>query len=262
MKKFEGWLLCSDIDGTLLNSKGELSPENEQAIRYFQDNGGLFTLATGRDPSFLNRFEGQIQLNTYVILLNGNLLWDPRTETSVFQFQMEPEAVYAIARSALDCLPHYLRITFFTGENSATFITRETAPLNVILKQLKGPLLKVVFACECGEDAEKLQRFFRETYGGQYHFDLTWPLGLELFHQNGGKGPMVRKLKEFLPQITTTVCVGDFENDRSMLEEADIGYAPDNAMDLIKQIADRVTVSNGNHVIAAILKDLESEFLK
>ena len=45
---FDGYLLVSDMDGTLLNSKGKLSEENKRAIEYFVDNGGQFTLATGR----------------------------------------------------------------------------------------------------------------------------------------------------------------------------------------------------------------------
>lgn len=45
---FDGYLLVSDMDGTLLNSNGKLSEENKKAIEYFVDNGGQFTLATGR----------------------------------------------------------------------------------------------------------------------------------------------------------------------------------------------------------------------
>ena len=40
MKIFDGYLLVSDMDGTLLNSKGKLSEENKKAIEYFVDNGG------------------------------------------------------------------------------------------------------------------------------------------------------------------------------------------------------------------------------
>ena len=50
MAKFDGVLLASDMDYTLLNSKGELSPESRKSISYFMENGGLFTIATGRSP--------------------------------------------------------------------------------------------------------------------------------------------------------------------------------------------------------------------
>ena len=56
-KKFEGILICSDIDGTVFYHEPVLDrryvPENScRAIKYFQDNGGRFTFATGRFPQF------------------------------------------------------------------------------------------------------------------------------------------------------------------------------------------------------------------
>ena len=41
-------LLALDLDGTLLDSKGKISPENRTAIRRAEDLGVLVTIATGR----------------------------------------------------------------------------------------------------------------------------------------------------------------------------------------------------------------------
>ncbi len=49
--KFKGYLLCSDCDGTLTYGEEVLSEENVKAIKYFQKEGGIFTLAT---EDFLN----------------------------------------------------------------------------------------------------------------------------------------------------------------------------------------------------------------
>lgn len=37
MKSFKGYLMVSDMDGTLLNSKGIISQENIKAIMKFMD---------------------------------------------------------------------------------------------------------------------------------------------------------------------------------------------------------------------------------
>ena len=39
MNKFKGYLILSDIDGTLTNDRGQISAENAAAIRYFQEEG-------------------------------------------------------------------------------------------------------------------------------------------------------------------------------------------------------------------------------
>ena len=58
MQKFKGILFCTDLDGTLLPTDGqEVSARNMEAIRYFQSEGGLFTLATGRQPSWLEQWK-------------------------------------------------------------------------------------------------------------------------------------------------------------------------------------------------------------
>ena len=52
MGKFDGILLCSDFDGTFA-SNGVPIEANMKAIKYFRENGGLFTLASGRNYEFL-----------------------------------------------------------------------------------------------------------------------------------------------------------------------------------------------------------------
>ena len=52
------------------------------------------------------------------------------------------------------------------------------------------------------------------------------------------------------------MCVGDFENDISMIKEADIGYAVGNAADELKAVADRITVNAADGAIAKIIYEI------
>ena len=52
MKKFEGILITTDLDGTLLRNDKSVSRENLSAIEYFKENAGVFTFVTGR-PSVI-----------------------------------------------------------------------------------------------------------------------------------------------------------------------------------------------------------------
>ncbi|MBQ1272136.1 MAG: HAD hydrolase family protein, partial [Clostridia bacterium] len=51
MGRFDGILICSDVDGTLAEGKN-IPEKNLEALRYFQSEGGLFTLATGRPAGY------------------------------------------------------------------------------------------------------------------------------------------------------------------------------------------------------------------
>ena len=64
MGKYDGILLCTDFDGTLYFEKN-ITAENIEAIRCFQENGGFFTVATGRFPSFIKEFEPSVKPNTH-----------------------------------------------------------------------------------------------------------------------------------------------------------------------------------------------------
>ena len=50
MKKFEGILFCTDLDGTLYDDNKNVSRKNLEAIEYFKSEGGTFTFITGRVP--------------------------------------------------------------------------------------------------------------------------------------------------------------------------------------------------------------------
>ena len=52
------------------------------------------------------------------------------------------------------------------------------------------------------------------------------------------------------------MCVGDYENDISMLKEADLSYAVGNALPRVKESAVRITVTNNESALAKIISEL------
>lgn len=88
MGKFTGYLICTDCDGTLTYEPGKVSQENAEAIRYFQKEGGLFTLATGRFPDHAKLFEGQFKVNAPIVSLNGAVIYDEKRDRIIKTWHM------------------------------------------------------------------------------------------------------------------------------------------------------------------------------
>ena len=76
MKQFEGKLILTDLDGTYLYDDHHISAENRAAARFFMDNGGLFTVATGRSKAGMEHFFPELEINAPAILYNGSVIYD------------------------------------------------------------------------------------------------------------------------------------------------------------------------------------------
>lgn len=284
MGKFDGILICTDCDGTLTDANGELSEENAKAIKYFQEEGGRFTLATGRFPKHLDKYADKIRVNAPVISLNGVLLYDMEQEKSICDLPMQTEdsleVLEYINENWKGIWEYWIN---YLGSTSACYKPLEDKFESEILPMAEEYKRKF---CEASGDLEKrpvfqlmkevipektakivfvmpeemlrpLQKDLREKFGGRFHFDSSWANGLEMQGIKSSKGIAVKKLKECLGDIKLTVCVGDYDNDISMLKVADISYAVGNATEEVKNLADRVTVTNNESAIAKIINEIE-----
>jgi len=94
----------------------------------------------------------------------------------------------------------------------------------------------------------------------EYAVSRSWINGVELQRADADKGHSTRRLAEMLDGIKLLVCVGDFENDVSMIKRADIGYAVNDAIDSVLTAADRITERTcKDGALEEIIYELEKE---
>ena len=74
--RFDQAAILTDLDGTLFNSQGEVTRADRAAIRAFIAGGGLFAVATGREPHNARRHLPDVPLNGPSIVLNGAAVYD------------------------------------------------------------------------------------------------------------------------------------------------------------------------------------------
>ena len=83
MAKFSGILLVSDIDGTLIGGAPKVTKYNAERINYFIENGGLFTIATGRCVDACRAVLESVNLSAPAAMVNGTVIYDYAAEKVV-----------------------------------------------------------------------------------------------------------------------------------------------------------------------------------
>ncbi len=100
-------LIAMDLDGTLLNSYGEISKNNKEAIKKAIKMGIDIVLASGRMPSAIKSFSDEIRSNRYIIAGNGTLIYDTKDEKIIYDKFMEKEKVLNIIKICEDNSIYY-----------------------------------------------------------------------------------------------------------------------------------------------------------
>ena len=79
MPDFSDILLTVDYDRTLTAPDSSIPERNLEAIRYFMEHGGAFTVNTGRSVPMAKSFIGKVPVNVPLLLYNGSGAFDPNT---------------------------------------------------------------------------------------------------------------------------------------------------------------------------------------
>ena len=259
---FDGYLFLSDMDGTL-SDREHISQENAEAIRYFQSEGGLFTMATGRSPDYLHKFEDKVIPNCPVIAVNGTVIYDLAKEKLLFSSCLDDQA----AEPAVYAENNYdsflaASTTYDFREWAAIYKATDPGTFAEHAAGLPQPWYKLIIIVKA-EDSSQMLADLRSRFGHRYKFERSWPEGIEMHAISSGKEVCIEHLKKLIGRpIHTVVAAGDYENDLPMIQAADIGYAMGNAVQEVKDAADRITVSCQEHAIAAIIDELKKEILK
>lgn len=254
MQKYKGYLICTDIDGTLVNSKGVISENNIKAIKEFQRRGGLFTVSTGRMPEHVFNFP--FVPNAPVISVNGTVIYDIDTREVIREFPLDcyyDDVLAYIDNNYSDKIQNYEVYTH------GDWVCIEDQPARAITRLFESSkVYKLLFRFHHAEEAAAMSRDLNEKFRDRFLFDRSWPFGLEMHIKESGKGHCVKILKEEMcPGIHTAVAIGDFENDITMLAFADIAFAVENAPDHVKQVADRIAPSNDDDAISYVINALQ-----
>ncbi len=248
MGKYAGMLLASDYDDTLYG--GSILPENRQAILRFMEEGGRFTIATGRSlRNFSIQMEReQIPMNAPLILANGANIYDYAAGEMLYAATMRGDI-----RANLAALSDKFPIGLEAYCNEAVYAYRPNEVTHYHLKRaglpwqecppeaLPLPLTKVLIQHEDTALLEQVRMEILLRYATQYEAIFSSPVLLELTAKGVHKGSAVSRLARHLGIADEAVyCVGNGQNDLPMLRVAAKGFAPDNCTEEVRREPDLI----------------------
>lgn len=260
MGKYSGYLIASDLDGTLIDSSQGISRQNIDAINSFVEEGGLFAIATGRTELTAIPFIKDINVNCPCILYNGAVIYDINRKAYIRSIFLNKMKVLELLKEILHryknlCMQIFTPGRIFIvsgGENIDPIVLREGQPFETagIDDILDEEWIKVLMT-DTNQTLKKVQQYITNRMpSGIIHSVFSATTYLELFTAGVSKGSMLGTLMDITGvKREKIIAIGDYCNDIEMVRTAGLGVATANAHPLLKDDADITTVSNDEHAI-------------
>lgn len=265
-------MLVLDLDGTLTNSRKEITEPTRRALIEIQEAGKRIVLASGRPVNGIVPLAKKLELarfGGYMLSFNGARITQCSTGQIVYNRTLPPEVIgpiYEIAKtwSGLDILTYDgdrilsgLAVNQYTKKESS-INKMELLSVNDFVSRLTFPVNKLLIT---GDPSvlEELMPVLQKKFRKLLNIYRSEPFFLEIMPQNIDKANSLQKLLNSIGLTADSmICCGDGFNDISMIEYAGLGVAMENAQPIVKESADYITRSNDDdgilHVINTFLR--------
>ena len=245
-------LLTVDFDRTLTAPDSTIPQRNIEAIEYFMENGGAFTVNTGRSVPMYSSKLDLVPVNAPLLLYNGSAAYDRERREFTFATPIDLPMVDTLKKTMElfpDCAVelqgmehHYL---FTPNDGWAAYNEHNRCPYAFLdLEEAPGPFLKftlygqfrdVTVADLYNGTPEEFARFdamerkLQEVFGDKCVAFRAANRIIDVHAKGVSKAKSARRLQAELGR-RILVCVGDGENDVTMMEDADYAFCPGDAI--------------------------------
>ena len=264
-----------DFDGTIFSDAHKISQRNIDAIRDYRARGGKFFVATGRmfssiEPHLatLGLTEGEViiyQGGGIYDIAKGEPIWvqnialddaveclrmlesDPRQ--NVQMVYIDDKCYSSAPHPAIDMFCEICNIDCnFVGGRLSDYVSN------------RGDDPTKVLAIAEADDVYAISREYTPQFDKRLSFTRSQKFLVEFTAYGINKGDAVRKVCEkYGLSKEEIICMGDADNDISMIEYAGLGIAVKNAMETTKAHADIIGVSNNHDAVAWVVDNFCGE---
>lgn len=259
--------LVLDIDGTLTNSRKEITPATKAALQALMMRDGKVILASGRPTPGMRRYEKELELEKYggyLLSYNGARVVNCVTGEIVCQ-RLLPLTIlpglYQFAETNGCGLVTYLGEEVISAFPPDPYVETEARINGLPVRRVERFLKFVDFDINkclmtaAPEKAEQIERQLQEKYAHIASVYRSEPYFIEIMPHNVDKAS---SLEMMLPAIGVTredtVCCGDGFNDIPMIRYAGVGVAMGNAQQAVKDVADYITATNDEDGLIEVIQ--------
>ncbi len=272
MKKFENIVIASDLDGTYLGKRSALVERNLERVRYFCENGGHFTFATGRLPLFVKMAAPNANelVNMPAITGNGTCLYDFEQDRSIEDRFINSDAFVELA----EFLKKDSDEVGFRGVTTTGFVVpdlenqysrREYYYLPDFMEKRVADMREWkninIYKVNIMDTQERLQGWYpmlAEKFSDRFTVSRAGYSVIEVMPKDTSKAKLLKKtVKKLFGDGVTLCALGDHDNDLEMLSTVDMPFCPSNANERVKEICKKTLCSNVDGVVADLINILD-----
>lgn len=262
-------LVAIDIDGTLLNSQREITKEVYETIKKAKSHHVHIALCSGRAGFGLKPIINKLPKDSveYIIAHNGAIIEEVKTGKVISEKYLKKEDLILFEQLSHEFRTHlsfydkdhlYTTAQEINGSMAENMIT-QCCKIHILnsAEEMENNILEIQFL----EDEDKeiirsMDELPKELYDN-YYIVHSVERTLEITKKGVNKWNGILKLAQYLGvEEENIIAIGDEKNDREMIENAGIGIAMGNAIEMIKEISDFVTKTNDEHGVAYALKNV------
>lgn len=260
-------LICSDIDGTLLNKDRQLSKKTIEQVKRLHHIP--FILISSRMPKAMVHLQEELE-NTQLPLIayNGGLIIDNGKiidTTEISQEVAESIASFCKETSVHVSLYHndewYVPSMDYWAkrEGNNTKVTPTVQEISTTLANWKteGKGAHKIMCMGDEKELDSLVEHIKNNHSEEIIGYRSKPTYLEISHQKISKKTAIETLvQSYFPNVKldNILAFGDNYNDIEMLKSVKMGVAVANAKDEVLSIADAVTKTNKEDGVALFLE--------
>ncbi len=261
-------LIFFDIDGTLLNTQGQYSPELKTQLQRLHHRGVKLAIASGRPAIAAQFLFDDLPLTDAGLFCTGAEVYHPKEQRHFYHHSLDHISVNKLYQSikAEELYCEFYTLDHYATERDDDISQEHSEHLRITPRQIAGddfleqrlPMTKLLLGENKNTQAGKLEALAAEFTQFEFAFAHFLPRPDWLFASVVSKAADKRQGFQALidyHQVNAdeVMAFGDSHSDTIFLQSAGIGVAMGNASDDIKCQADFVTLSADDNGVAAAL---------